>query len=517
MADARIYFSYKQRAQKNRMKQADPNQQANIHTLLAALLDTPDAIRRLGKWTFDPDHLPASMPLEAAFMRVFYDLAGDRMPGILDQGQTPPVVITRQEMEANLSTMRDIGPDQAHEFLDELLQHKPEGTTVAHLARSVCQWVKRDARQNAFEKAWLVFADDMLTEEDQWQQAMDFITPHAPAFEGKMHTFEGESMFQAFEQDQQERYAALDAGRQTGPRLPWGLRKKVPSLRKNNLTVFSAKAGHGKSTVALQLAHEVAHAQIGYDVVYFFLETSSVDTFHRLVASNTLVPTDDLLDPSTFRLFGDKPLEKAAAAKYRAWKARYLKAQAERGRVWFVHCPDITFADLKAQVALYKQMSKARGRDLMVIIDYYDLISPVGITVAGRERHDINNALADRLKILAEQFELYLVVFAQDNLDADYSKKKTSAEGQRLYARCQVWVRILREEAVEDLLFPIDAEFPAEEGNTLRDATGQPVYWHRAKELSSFVTFRVDKANSNVLGPVDARIQNGFFRIFGTA
>jgi len=517
MTDTRIYHSFKQRAQKNRMKQADQTQQDSIHSLLAALLDTPDAIRLLGKWTFDPEQLPASMPLEAAFMHVFYDLAGDKMPGVLDHEQTPPVIITWKEMEANLSTMKDIGPDRARDFLDLLRQNKPEGTAVTHLARAVCQWVKRDARQSAFEKAWLVFADDMLTEEDQWQQAMDFITPHAPAFDGKQHVFEGEGMFKAFELDQAERYAALDAGRQTAPRLPWGLRKKVHSLRKNNLTVFSAKAGHGKSTVALQLAHEVAHVQSGYDVVYFFLETSSVDTFHRLVASNILVPTDDLLDPANFRLFGDRPLEKAAAAKYRQWKTRYLKAQQERGRVWFVHHPGMSFADLKAQVALYKQLSKARGRELMVIIDYYDLISPVGILVAGRERHDINNALADRLKILAEQFELYLVVFAQDNLDADYEKKRTSAEGQRLYARCQVWVRILREEATSDLPAPIDADLPLEADNFLRDATGQPIYWHREKQLSSFVTFRVDKANNDSLGPVEVRIQNGFFRIFGTS
>jgi hypothetical protein len=93
-----------------------------LHAILAGLLDKPDAIKDMGSYVLDPDMLPDAQEKEATFLRVYYDLAGDRAPTMLTEPGRPIIVTS---IDARLSDPAELSGvlNRAIDYLPQIRQH----------------------------------------------------------------------------------------------------------------------------------------------------------------------------------------------------------------------------------------------------------------------------------------------------------------------------------------------------------------------------------------------------------
>lgn len=446
----------------------------------------------MGSYQIKPEFLPLStMSFERQTLRAIYALDEDGV------APTPEILLERLRMDF---------PDAAAK-LDQLLGYRTEPPQVTRLAFAVGDWIQAQRGVLAIQEAAKIFAGPEGNYRDKFDEVMKLVATLAP-IGTSISTKTAAEMGKAGLQKQIEREDIILEGKLPGPNWPWkGLNEKIPALKKGEMTTWLAKSKHGKSTVVLLLAEHMAYALDGFCVSVIHVETSHDSIQDRLMARKLDVK------PASLRIPGDASTKKLLiSVREEPWKSKYEGvvnqsiANEKAGKfIWYHHSPGITPSEMKALISADKAKAEALGKELVVILDYYQ---EVDWSEFGDDSGRALNNGATWLKNTAEALGVYFINFAQFDNNSDYNAKKSGFGGQVVIMRSQNVIRIEREDAT-DTLRMVDPKT----GQQVRDGLGQLKFFHEVGNPSSEATFNVLLSNDDNTGPVPIRFVNGYFDI----
>jgi hypothetical protein len=293
---------------------------------------------------------------------------------------------------------------------------------------------------------------------------------------------------------------------------------KVPFLRWGQTTLVTALPGHGKTTFGgIWAEHNAWEKNI--DVLYIHMETEQETMAERSVARNIFIPTDyqgagllnitDPDDPVTKRFLQFEQLATAPIKKHKILGTKDQFTEKPSGEIIYVFCPGWDVFRINNAIALQRRFSDERGRGLLVIVDYYNLIDCSSFMVKGTNESSALGKVALKLRQCIQRENLksqrvggkgvHCIIFAQQG----ESKGQTYAYGSKQIVQyAQLHIAIRRELANEDK--PMGDEF--------KDALGFPRFWHRRGDWNSHTILEVVKGNDNQKGEVKVRVENKFYR-----
>ena len=181
------------------------------------------------------------------------------------------------------------------------------------------------------------------------------------------------------------------------PRLSTGLNdldRYILGLNKGELILIAARPGMGKTSIALNIAMNVAKKS-GKTVAVFSLEMSREQLVSRLLAGEGLVPSQNLL---TGQLNSDEWKRIAAAAQV-------LSATDMR----IDDNPMLSVSDMNAQCRRISNLG-------LVVIDYLQLMQSAGgdsRKYAGENRQQVVSDISRMLKIMAKELNVPVICLSQ--------------------------------------------------------------------------------------------------------
>lgn len=464
-------------------------------SLIANMILSPEQVARgmvtriteQGRYQIRPGMLPLrDMGFERQVLQAMYDMRDEKIPATKE----------------NLLKRFAVSDTEAESKLNALLDWRTEDEDVASLAWGLGDWIYSQSQILAAQEVLRIFQSPEGTGDDKYQQAMQIMTAIAPP-RTNITVLTGTEMMHEGRANQVERERRLDSSIPVGPSWPWkGLNRRVPNIKTGEITTFLAKSKHGKSTIALLCAEHIAYVlgneQTGYDVLLLHLETNHHSIYDRIVARKCKVKPAMLRNPTVFRTDVEPFKSKLDAAE--KWVA---DCERTRGRIYYEHCPGIRCGEIDAQIARYKAKAEARGRELVVILDYFQKID---WSEFSQDETKGLNAVAHRLKNIIETQGVFCINLAQFGMDTAYGEKKGAFGGTAINMVSQVVIRVEREDATDTK--PLEVN-----GKQVKDLCGLPMLLHEKGQASSETTFNVIQANDDETGTVPVTMINGYFQI----
>lgn len=195
-------------------------------------------------------------------------------------------------------------------------------------------------------------------------------------------------------------YSNLSEAASSGQKIPGlstglnDLDRFILGLNKGELILIAARPGMGKTSIALNIAMNVAKKS-GKTVAVFSLEMSREQLVSRLLAGEGLVPSQNLL---TGQLNSDEWKRIAAAAQV-------LSATDMR----IDDNPMLSVSDMNAQCRRISNLG-------LVVIDYLQLMQSAGgdsRRYAGENRQQVVSDMSRMLKIMAKELNVPVVCLSQ--------------------------------------------------------------------------------------------------------
>lgn len=195
-------------------------------------------------------------------------------------------------------------------------------------------------------------------------------------------------------------YSNLSEAASSGQKIPGlstglnDLDRYILGLNKGELILIAARPGMGKTSIALNIAMNVAKKS-GKTVAVFSLEMSREQLVSRLLASEGLVPSQNLL---TGQLNSDEWKRIAAAAQV-------LSATDMR----IDDNPMLSVSDMNAQCRRISNLG-------LVVIDYLQLMQSAGgdsRRYAGENRQQVVSDISRMLKIMAKELNVPVICLSQ--------------------------------------------------------------------------------------------------------
>lgn len=195
-------------------------------------------------------------------------------------------------------------------------------------------------------------------------------------------------------------YSNLSEAASSGQKIPGlstglnDLDRFILGLNKGELILIAARPGMGKTSIALNIAMNVAKKS-GKTVAVFSLEMSREQLVSRLLAGEGLVPSQNLL---TGQLNSDEWKRIAAAAQV-------LSATDMR----IDDNPMLSVSDMNAQCRRISNLG-------LVVIDYLQLMQSAGgdsRKYAGENRQQVVSDMSRMLKIMAKELNVPVVCLSQ--------------------------------------------------------------------------------------------------------
>ncbi|MBA3727860.1 MAG: replicative DNA helicase [Actinobacteria bacterium] len=242
--------------------------------------------------------------------------------------------------------------------------------------------VPEDPRQAADYAEGLVYAVSRQEEKDQWVAIRELVDESMAALE---HVQQRDSAF---------------AGVPTGF---VDLDNLLSGLQKGNLIVLAARPGVGKSSLATNIARNVA-VDARAPVVMFSLEMSRFEIGMRLLRGEARVPWD--------RVRGGK-----MAAE--DWTRIVEAAEAlHDAPLYIVDSGNVTIVDIRAKARRLRSRTEGLG---LIIVDYLQLMS--GHTRFENRQQEIAE-ISRSLKLLAKELEVPVIAVSQLNRDPERRQDK---------------------------------------------------------------------------------------------
>lgn len=195
-------------------------------------------------------------------------------------------------------------------------------------------------------------------------------------------------------------YSNLSEAASSGQKIPGlstglnDLDRYILGLNKGELILIAARPGMGKTSIALNIAMNVAKKS-GKAVAVFSLEMSREQLVSRLLAGEGLVPSQNLL---TGQLNSDEWKRIAAAAQV-------LSATDMR----IDDNPMLSVSDMNAQCRRISNLG-------LVVIDYLQLMQSAGgdsRKYAGENRQQVVSDISRMLKIMAKELNVPVICLSQ--------------------------------------------------------------------------------------------------------
>ena len=195
-------------------------------------------------------------------------------------------------------------------------------------------------------------------------------------------------------------YSNLSEAASSGQKIPGlstglnDLDRYILGLNKGELILIAARPGMGKTSIALNIAMNVAKKS-GKTVAVFSLEMSREQLVSRLLAGEGLVPSQNLL---TGQLNSDEWKRIAAAAQV-------LSATDMR----IDDNPMLSVSDMNAQCRRISNLG-------LVVIDYLQLMQSAGgdsRKYAGENRQQVVSDISRMLKIMAKELNVQVICLSQ--------------------------------------------------------------------------------------------------------
>lgn len=195
-------------------------------------------------------------------------------------------------------------------------------------------------------------------------------------------------------------YSNLSEAASSGQKIPGlstglnDLDRYILGLNKGELVLIAARPGMGKTSIALNIAMNVAKKS-GKTVAVFSLEMSREQLVSRLLAGEGLVPSQNLL---TGQLNSDEWKRIAAAAQV-------LSATDMR----IDDNPMLSVSDMNAQCRRISNLG-------LVVIDYLQLMQSAGgdsRKYAGENRQQVVSDISRMLKIMAKELNVPVICLSQ--------------------------------------------------------------------------------------------------------
>ncbi len=195
-------------------------------------------------------------------------------------------------------------------------------------------------------------------------------------------------------------YSNLSEAASSGQKIPGlstglnDLDRYILGLNKGELILIAARPGMGKTSIALNIAMNVAKKS-GKTVAVFSLEMSREQLVSRLLAGEGLVPSQNLL---TGQLNSDE------------WKRIAAAAQVLSGTDMRIDDnPMLSVSDMNAQCRRISNLG-------LVVIDYLQLMQSAGgdsRKYAGENRQQVVSDISRMLKIMAKELNVPVICLSQ--------------------------------------------------------------------------------------------------------
>ena len=195
-------------------------------------------------------------------------------------------------------------------------------------------------------------------------------------------------------------YSNLSEAASSGQKIPGlstglnDLDRYILGLNKGELILIAARPGMGKTSIALNIAMNVAKKS-GKTVAVFSLEMSREQLVSRLLAGEGLVPSQNLL---TGQLNSDEWKRIAAAAQ--VLSATDIRIDDN---------PMLSVSDMNAQCRRISNLG-------LVVIDYLQLMQSAGgdsRKYAGENRQQVVSDISRMLKIMAKELNVPVICLSQ--------------------------------------------------------------------------------------------------------
>ena len=172
------------------------------------------------------------------------------------------------------------------------------------------------------------------------------------------------------------------------------LDKFINGLNRSDLVLLAARPGMGKTSMALNVALNVAKKNPQKTVAFFSLEMSKEQLVTRLISNESFVDNKKLV---TGKLSEDDWGKIAAAS-----------AALNRTNILIDDNPSLSVADMNAKCRRIEDLG-------MVVIDYLQLMQSSGSTTryAGENRQQVVADISRALKIMAKELNVPVVCLSQ--------------------------------------------------------------------------------------------------------
>lgn len=312
-------------------------------------------------------------------------------------GQTVDAVTVVDRMKA-----RGVYDDKVTDYLAEIVRLTPTSANVMEYAAII----KDSALRRAVSSAADAINKLVYEENSPGEQALEA----AESMFFALRENRGAEGLKEIRHVMQNVFDTLSAAAESGSKIPGlstglqDLDDLILGLNKSELVIIAARPGMGKTSIALNIALNVAMTQ-RKKVAIFSLEMSREQLVTRLLSRAALVPSQKLL---TGDLNEDQWREIGAAANALSETDIYIDDN-----------PTLTVADMNAQCRMIKDLG-------LVVIDYLQLMSSAGGS-RGWSNESRTQAVSDisrMMKVMAKQLGVPVICLSQLNRAAETRQDK---------------------------------------------------------------------------------------------
>lgn len=457
------------------------------------------------------DLFPWDMQFEARMMELIYQHSINNIPP------------TPESLRLGMTTQFGMDGSQIDQRMADIIAKRTIDRDVSGISYWMWQAICLINADAALEEAQGILRSPWGTIEDRKAEALTRVTESFD-FEDDLTDFTIGEMLDDRLRTMYDTWELVSKGGVPGPSLKWRgfthvrddkgnirIPGKIPFLRWGNTTLITAKPGYGKTTIGTQLAEYNAWI-LGLDVLYIHLETPAATLSDRIYARNLLIPagylasgninTKDRGNPTVqqlaqFASYAASPVKGINGREYKSGTIRYKHAVG-----WDVYRIVNVIAD-------QRRKSAAAGRGLLVIVDYYNLITP---RTTGNVADQLGQiALTLRNSIMRENAKMprgtgvHCLVFAQESAGSGDPYPYGS---KQIVQYSQIHISIEREEA------KVRREFPGVADKTVVNFMGRPRVLHEAGGYDCVTRMKILKANDDERGVVEVIIENNLFRVY---
>ncbi len=312
---------------------------------------------------------------------------------LFEAGEPADAVTVSAELERRGELARVGGAP----YLHTLIATVPTAANAAYYAEIVAEKAmlrrlgEAGMRMQQLSRTGAQGTDEIASIFDQAQATLD------TALNG--HRDDEESTFLEMRDTEEDLLRKLQAG-EIAPGVPTGLKDLDDviggGLRPGQFVVIAGRPGHGKSTLAVDMAR-TATFKHGKTSLIFSLEMSKTELWHRIVSAEARVRLDDIrtsgrLTPFDFKRIRDA-LDRTAAAP---------------GTLIINTTATPTVAQLRATA---RRVKARRGLDL-VIVDYLQLLTS---SRRAESRQVEVSEFSRQLKLMAKDLDVPVVAACQLN------------------------------------------------------------------------------------------------------